>query len=94
MRSDAPDASKARSAAGHVANHLRTAAAQVEGGVDVMGPTLAPLERIRGRTRYQVLARASQRSVLHRVIAVLHALDSRVLGGARLAIDVDPVDLL
>ena len=94
MRIDAPDPSAARSAARHVADQLRAAAAQVEGDVDVMGPTLAPLERIRGRTRYQVLTRASQRSVLHRVVAVLHSLDSRALGAARLIIDVDPVDLL
>jgi primosomal protein N' (replication factor Y) len=75
--------------------------AQVAGGMpeagrpQVLGPAPAPLERLRGRYRVQLLVKAAD----HRTIARLldgAALDRAARGGAalRLVVDVDPVSML
>ena len=59
---------------------------------DVLGPAPAPLARLRGKHRWQVLLRAAEHAPLHHLArAVRGAHDSR---GVDLAIDIDPVALL
>jgi primosomal protein N' (replication factor Y) len=61
--------------------------------VEVLGPVVAPLGKIRGRYRRQILLKSAGRAELHRILAKFRervALPSVV----RLAIDVDPVDML
>jgi primosomal protein N' (replication factor Y) (superfamily II helicase) len=60
--------------------------------VEVMGPAPAPIARVRGRYRWQVLLRAAGHAPLHQVARAL--LESRPVSGVQLAVDVDPVALL
>ncbi len=94
IRVDDGEESRARTAAANVAKQLRFAAEHVEGDVSIVGPVLAPLERIKGRTRYQVMARCIERSDLHRVVATVHQMDSKAISSARMIVDIDPLDLL
>jgi primosomal protein N' (replication factor Y) len=58
----------------------------------ISGPAPAPLERLQGRWRFQILVRAAER------LAVLDALESsipeRPPSGVQIAVDVDPQDLM
>jgi primosomal protein N' (replication factor Y) len=60
--------------------------------VEVLGPAPAPIARIRGKYRWQLLLRAAEHPALHRIARALQA--SIVVSGVQLAIDVDPVALL
>jgi primosomal protein N' (replication factor Y) (superfamily II helicase) len=61
-------------------------------GVRIQGPAPAPLARIKGVHRYQILLRAQNRSALRR------AVETAILGsrhrGAEVIIDVDPINIL
>ncbi|MCA9522046.1 MAG: primosomal protein N' [Myxococcales bacterium] len=61
--------------------------------VKVLGPAAAPIERIRGQTRHQILLKSSGRPALHRLIDRLLA-DGPDSTGVRLVVDVDPIDLM
>jgi primosomal protein N' (replication factor Y) len=58
----------------------------------ISGPAPAPLERLQGRWRFQILVRGAER------LAVLGALEAavpeRAPSGVQLAVDVDPQDLM
>ncbi len=61
-------------------------------GVEILGPTAAPLARLRDRYRWHLVLRARNQTAVHaRLEHVLPTLQRRVGG---LAIDVDPIDLL
>ncbi|HET7704847.1 MAG TPA: primosomal protein N', partial [Thermoanaerobaculia bacterium] len=61
-------------------------------GTRIQGPAPAPLARIKGVFRYQILLRSSQRTALRR--AVEAAVVGRKWRGVDLAIDVDPINIL
>jgi len=64
-------------------------------GVDVMGPVEAPLARIRGNYRWQLLLKSRSSRGLHELAG--HALDRFGRGGrsgVSLEVDVDPVSIL
>ncbi len=63
-------------------------------GVKVLGPSAAPLARLRGRFRYRVMLRSASRSDLRRVLeALLHHV-SECKYKDRIVLDMDPVSLL
>jgi primosomal protein N' (replication factor Y) len=64
-------------------------------GVRIMGPVRAPMERLAGRYRGQLLLQSRSRQSLHRLIDLLrHDLESRVSARrVRWSIDVDPIEL-
>ena len=58
----------------------------------ISGPAPAPLERLQGRWRFQILLRAADR---RSVLAALEAaVPERPPAGVQIAVDVDPQDLL
>lgn len=61
--------------------------------LDILGPAPAPLGKIRGRHRWHILLKATQRSALH---AALKQLQSLQLPAAtvRTAVDIDPLEML
>ena len=63
--------------------------------IDIIGPAPAPLTRIRGRYRWHLLVRSPERE---RMTAFLREVMSRaspkVMAGADLIVDVDPISLL
>ncbi|HKY33351.1 MAG TPA: primosomal protein N', partial [Candidatus Polarisedimenticolia bacterium] len=73
-------------------------AARAAGGgrLTVLGPAVAPIARLKGRYRYQVLVKcASRRALSDAMNEAAAALAARGLGSARdLAIDIDPITLL
>jgi primosomal protein N' (replication factor Y) len=68
-----------------------------EGGYDervvqLLGPAPAPLQRLAGRWRFQVLVKASSGAALSRGVET--ALRTGAGGAVRLTVDVDPVSLM
>ena len=65
------------------------------GGIELLGPVPAPMERRAGRYRAQLLAQANARAPLHKLLATwLLALENMPSGRqVRWSLDVDPVDL-
>jgi len=61
-------------------------------GTRIQGPAPAPLSRIKGVWRYQILLRSQQRTALRR--AVENVVLARKWRGVDVAIDVDPINIL
>jgi len=72
------------------ATHL--AAALTSSG-EVLGPSPAPIARIRGRYRWQVLVKEQPESAARRTLATLLT-TWKLSRAVKLTIDVDPVDML
>ena len=60
----------------------------------MLGPAPAAIERIRGRTRWHLLFRASSPQALFRVHAALARVARRPPGGAEVRFDMDPHSML
>jgi primosomal protein N' (replication factor Y) (superfamily II helicase) len=64
-------------------------------GIEILGPAPKPLARLVGRERWHVLVRSRSRAALREVLEeVLPKLRAERLPGLRLAVDVDPHQLL
>ena len=61
-------------------------------GTRIQGPAPAPVARIKGVWRFQILLRSPQRIALRRAVEAV--LLSRKWKGAEVAIDVDPINIL
>jgi primosomal protein N' (replication factor Y) (superfamily II helicase) len=89
VRLDGVDAAAVREAATAAATYARAAA---DPGVTVLGPSEAPISRLRGQTRFQVwLSGADRGKLLTSSRAVQRMPLSR---GVRLEVDVDPQSVL
>jgi primosomal protein N' (replication factor Y) len=66
----------------------------VAGNVEVLGPALCPLARLRGKSRVQILLKSTERQPLRRLLSRLPELRKKIPAGVALAVDVDPVDML
>jgi len=66
--------------------------------VQALGPALAPLGRIRGRTRYQILLKGTERGPVRRALGgAMQAIEAPLqqrFRNVRVVVDVDPQDLL
>ncbi len=93
VRFDGPDGGAVRHAATEVALRLRGLAARapIEAAISVVGPAEAPLARLKGRTRWQILVKASQPTPLR---TMLLAARTKSLRGVRILLDVDPVSMM
>jgi len=90
------DGARVEHAAREVAARLRRQARALQLADDaVLGPAPPPVERVRGRYRWQILLRAPDVRAL-RALARLAAACGPALGRAhvRLAVDVDPYSML
>ncbi|MBT1074138.1 replication restart helicase PriA [Geobacter grbiciae] len=76
-----------------LAGQIRTLRREAGGHVEILGPSPAPLLKLRGRYRWQFLLKAPVRSALHRLLARLRRTYTPP-SGIRILIDVDPVDLM
>jgi len=84
----------ARQVAGRLAAAARSFEQVDQGLVQVLGPAAAPIARLRGRYRFRVFLRASERPPLRAVLARLAPLCAAQDRRARVIIDVDPVSML
>ena len=81
-----------QSAAVKVADLCRTARA---GGVEVLGPAPAPIDRIRDRYRWQLLLKGVESVSLHKVCEqIIEKQPSLAKGDVRIVIDVDPESMM
>src|SRR5690606_8401379 len=78
-------------ASAHAGAHAAADRLRVAGALDgeLLGPEAAPVARVKGRYTFQLLLRVADESRLEGLLA---ALPDR-LSGARVAVDVDPVDV-
>ncbi|HEY6099845.1 MAG TPA: primosomal protein N', partial [Anaeromyxobacter sp.] len=85
------DRERASAAAAEIAASASRAAGG-DAGLRLSGPAPAPIERLQGRWRFQLLLRARERRTL---LAVLEAsVPERPPSGVHVAADVDPRDLM
>jgi primosomal protein N' (replication factor Y) len=61
--------------------------------VEILGPAAAPLNKVRGRYRWQVLLKSARRPDLHKLLNTFRE-QVKLPAVVRLAIDIDPVDML
>jgi primosomal protein N' (replication factor Y) len=66
---------------------------ELKSRVEILGPVVAPLGKIRGRFRRQILLKSVGRTDLHRLLAAFRG-GFKLPSVVRLAIDIDPVDML
>jgi primosomal protein N' (replication factor Y) len=76
-----------------LARHARSMP-ELNSDVTLLGPAEAPIQRLKGRTRWMLLLKATKRRPLRQVVHRLLELAESVCGGARVAVDVDPVQML
>ena len=89
VRFDAVDEARARDEAERLA---RIALRASEPGVEILGPAPAPIARLRSRFRFRFLLRARERGPLRKTL--LSVLRASVNRHVRMAIDVDPMNML
>jgi primosomal protein N' (replication factor Y) len=66
-----------------------------QGQVEVLGPTPAPLARLKGKCRFQMLLKGKKWSILHQLTEqVLEKAEEVSIPGVKLIVDVDPVNML
>jgi primosomal protein N' (replication factor Y) len=94
LRFSAPDPTAVEAAAEAAAGAAREAAG--EGGVDVLGPAPQAFAKLRGQHRWHVLLKGSDSATLHAVArGTLAAHEAGSFArSVRMAVDVDPVDVL
>jgi primosomal protein N' (replication factor Y) len=100
VRVDAPDEAAARDACAQLATVARDAAraesraAGAKSLVDVLGPSPAPLAKLRNRFRFRVMLRAKERGPLRRVLVQVDRARDALPRTMRSSVDVDPIQLL
>ena len=92
VRIEGKDGHQVAGAAAELGRVAQAAAAELGGIVEVLGPAPAPLERLRGRTRWQILLRSADRHALRKVARSLPLGDPSK--DPRATLDVDPVSTL
>jgi primosomal protein N' (replication factor Y) len=86
-------ASEVAQGAETAARLLRNIRQEQKSRVEILGPAAAPLGKVRGRYRWQLLLKAKGRNDLHRLLAAFRA-RLKLPAVVRMNIDVDPVDML
>jgi primosomal protein N' (replication factor Y) len=84
------DSERTAAAADQLADALQVHA----GDVELLGPAPCPLARLRGKSRVQLLLKASSRPPLQRLLQRLDPLRRTLPNGVALSVDVDPLDML
>jgi primosomal protein N' (replication factor Y) len=95
LRLDGRDGGRVEAAAVDLARRLRALAPEVGLGPDaVLGPAPPPVERVRGRHRWQVLLRAGDVPALRRLARAASTVRGALLRTrVRLVVDVDPYSM-
>ena len=83
-----PRRERAEAAASEIGAALKSSGGELR----ISGPAPAPLERLQGRWRFQILLRAGDRRAV--LAALERAVPDRPPAGVQIAVDVDPQDLM
>jgi primosomal protein N' (replication factor Y) len=62
--------------------------------VDLLGPCTAPLAKVKGKYRWQLLIKSNRTETLHRFVGELIEKTGRQPAGIQLEVDIDPVKLM
>jgi primosomal protein N' (replication factor Y) len=62
--------------------------------VTVLGPTPAPIAKVRNRFRFRVMLRSNSRENLRKAALAIHVASAQLPRTVRVTLDVDPVGLL
>jgi primosomal protein N' (replication factor Y) len=89
LRVSALDERKARACVDELARVARSAASEQ---VEILGPSPAPIARLRSHYRFRLMVRAKTRPPLRRVLVAV--LEAKIERGVRRIVDVDPVSML
>ncbi len=95
LRAESPDQNQPANVLGNIVKEVKSwINTNVPGGVWLFGPVVAPMERLAGRYRYQLMFQANERRKLNALlIRVRHYLDiDKDARKVRWSIDVDPID--
>lgn len=92
-----PDAREAKQEALKIRDYLdrfRTLLGETGHTVKILGPASAPIERLRGRTRLQILLKGHSRRALNSILWRLYQTVGSGHGDLRVLIDVDPISVM
>jgi primosomal protein N' (replication factor Y) len=84
---------QAEGGAEEAADFLRGQIRRLGSRIMLLGPAPAPLSRLRGRSRWQILLKSADRNDLHRLVALFRR-NHVPPSGLRCQVDMDPVDML
>lgn len=87
---EGPDPEAAQARASSLKESLHAASSAFE----LLGPALAPLSRVRGRWRWQILVKCRDHEALHQARAALLAIEARGDKKIKILVDVDPYSML
>ncbi len=65
-----------------------------ETGYSILGPSTAPLEKLRGRFRWNILVKSNSQRFISRLAGSLNKWRATLPKDARVTVDVDPIDML
>ncbi len=94
VRLEGEHAEQTASVARFLGDHLARRMPPPSAGVRLLGPALAPISRIRGKTRWQLLLKGPTHAALAPLLAVLESKLDDVPSSVRVVIDVDPGAML
>ncbi len=100
VRVDSLDENEAKRATAELAKAARAvaradaAAENAKATLHVLGPSVAPIARVRNRWRFRVMLRSASRERLRQGALAIHAAIAKLPRTVRAQIDVDPVGLL
>jgi primosomal protein N' (replication factor Y) len=86
------DPDETQAGARRLAGGVAEAAAAL--GVEVLGPAPAPLARLRGRHRFQILLKARERAAVHEVARRLLDASTALPRDLRVGVDVSPLNMM
>ncbi len=92
VRLDGVDGYAVSRRARELAESVRRAAG--DAALDILGPTEAPLGKLKGRVRWHFWLRAPDRRVLRAAIGHIDVAGASRAGGVRVSVDVDPISAL
>ena len=93
-RVDAMDEKEALDAAAMLARAARAATRDGAGPLEVLGPSPAPIAKVRNRFRFRVMLRSTSRERLRQGALAIHVAIGSLPRTVRASIDVDPVGAL
>ncbi len=88
-----PIQSKSEQMAEHIAESIENAASELETPVEVLGPSVAPAEKLRGQYRYHMMVGTTKEGVLQNVLARAKT-KIKPVDDVQWMIDIDPQDML
>ena len=94
VRLESADETRVRDEAMRLAEVAQRTRPVIERAVEVLGPSPAPIERVRGKYRWRLLLRANERAPLRTTAWAVQQASHRADRAVRVVLDIDPVQML